>query len=657
MTLNKQPFINRPIVNDGAASIVQRFIAGRSVAIILIFLLTGCRQDEVLPPLVTEIPSKMAFASLTAVTAAPSPPTRDMVDLAARFRGINAPRVARAEPIPYQIGDTDLFWAKDLAESGSRQVEATLVYRSEALNMWVETGAKVNDDDLNEAATFIETQILPTNRAFFGREWQPGVDGDNRVNVLHLKELTGVGVAYFWSGDEMVTAVNPYSNQREMLTVSLKHGKIGSDAYYQAIAHEMQHLIQWRADPNEDAWLGEGLSELAVHINGFDTGRANDYANNPDIQLTGFSHEPDVIGGHYAHATQFAIYFLDRFGEEATQTLAQRPENGAAGFAQMLAELDSGLTDVVPTFDDLFADWAAANYLAGIGRGEGVYQYRSLDMPAIKPEKIQRFPASGAGTVNQYGADYVKIESDEPVIVSFTGSRQVNLVDAKPHSGSAFWMSLPGDEADMTLTRPFDLSGLESATLTFWTWYEIESGWDYGYVAVSADDDRTWQLLETQSTTRDNPEGNSLGPGYTGNSGSGETPAWVQETADLTPYAGQNILLRFEYVTDDAVHEQGFLIDDIAIPELNYLDDVEEADDWTAAGFVRAGHILPQTFIVQRILIGKDSVQVERLPLNEAQRGQWEFPMDKETDEAILIISGNTPVTTATAVYEYTVTN
>ena len=617
--------------------------------LLLIGLLIGCRSQ---PPvfLTPEPPPPEAWKSLTAVTTAPSPPIRDMVELTARFRGLDAPRVVQSSPIAYQIGDTDLFWAKNLAENGSQQVAAVLVYRSDALNMWVETGVNVDEAAVNEAAKFIENQILPTNRAFFGQEWQPGVDGDNRVNILHLKELTGVGVAYFWSGDEVVTAVNPYSNQREMLTVSLKHGSIGSDAYYQAIAHEMQHLIQWRTDPNEDAWLGEGLSELAVHLNGFDTGRADDYANNSDIQLTGFSQDPDVIGGHYAHAALFAIYFLDRFGNEATQTLVQHPENGAAGFAQALTDLDTGLT-----FDDLFADWAAANYLTSIGRGVGVYQYGSLDIPTIKPETIRRFPASGAGMVSQYGADYVKIKSYTPVTVTFSGAQQVELVGAEPHSGSAFWMTLPGDMADMQLTRAFDLTELDSATLTFWTWYEIESGWDYGYAAVSADDGRSWHLLQTQSTTTDNPEGNSFGPGYTGNSGGGNEPTWVQETADLTPYAGQNILLRFEYVTDDAVHEQGFLLDDIAIPELNYLDDAEADGGWQTAGFVRTGHVLPQTFIIQRILIGKNDVQVERLPLDENQRGQWQFPLDRETDEAILIISGNTPVTTATAVYAFEV--
>ena len=45
---------------------------------------------------------------------------------------------------------------------------------------------------------------------------------------------------------------------------------------------------------------------------------------------------------------------------------------------------------------------------------------------------------------------------------------------------------------------------------------------------------------------------------------------------DLTPYAGKEILVRFEMITDDAVNMPGLLIDKIAIPEIGYTDNVEE---------------------------------------------------------------------------------
>ena len=54
----------------------------------------------------------------------------------------------------------------------------------------------------------------------------------------------------------------------------------------------------------------------------------------------------------------------------------------------------------------------------------------------------------------------------------------------------------------------------------------------------------------------ENPSGNSFGSAYTGSSdddGDGE-PDWVTERFDLSVYAGEEIWLRFEYVTDDAVN-------------------------------------------------------------------------------------------------------
>ncbi|MBK8985974.1 MAG: immune inhibitor A [Chloroflexi bacterium] len=610
----------------------------------------GLVQQPIPTPITTPPPAS-AYESLTAVATAAAPP-RDMTDLSNRFQGSSTPNVAQIAATPYQVGDAAPFWVKDTAVNQTKQIQAELVYRSDALNLWAETGLNLKPADVAAAATRLENEILPTSRAFFGTEWQPGVDGDNRLNILHLKEISNIGVAYFWSGDEVVTAVNPYSNQRELLYVSLKDARLGSDNYYHAIAHELQHLIQWHIDPNEEGWLNEGLAELSAHVNGFTVNRAADFIYKTDTQLTTLSHDPEQIGAHYANAFYFAAYFLDRFGAAATQALVQQPASGPAGITAVLQTLDTSFT-----FDDLFADWAVANVLHSLGRGEGVYQYNSITFGAMNPQKFGEMPVAQthSDTVHQYGTDYFNISSPDPVTVVFTGTQQVKLVDAAPYSGDYVYASLPADESEMTLTRAFDLTGLDQATLTFWTWYDIEAGWDYAYVAASVDDGRTWQLLATNSTTTDNPQGNSLGPGYTGISGGGDKPVWQQETADLTPFAGQEIRLRFHTITDGALTGQGFLVDDIAIPELGYLDDAEQPGQWTETGMLRLTNTLPQSFIVQRILIGFDGVQIERLPLDENQRAQWLFPMDRNHSEAILIVSGSTPVTRQTAPYQFAI--
>ena len=634
---------------------IKKFmIVALLVAALWLLLITACQgQSQVdlpVPPLVREAPPPSAAESLTALTTASAPP-RDLVALAERLGGRESPPRTVLEPILSQVGDVIEFWYLDHDAGQYEQTEARLVHQSDALNLWVEEGVQINESKLREAAVRLEEKILPTNRTFFGEEWRPGVDGDPRLNLLHLQNLGKGVVGFFVAADEFTTAVKSQSNERELLYASLRYAPIGSDGYYDLIAHEMQHMIHWNTDNNEATWLNEGMSVLAAFLNGYpSTDYEEAYAGNPDVQLNNFSYISPLTGAHYGAAFFLTAYLLEHYGEAATQALLRHPENGLAGIEAVLAELEQP-----SSFDALFSDWVVANYLDSLERGEGVYKYDSLQVPEVSTATtVRRFPSDATNAVHQYGADYIQIFSEQPVTIVFTGTQQTNLLDSMPFSGDYFWTTLPEDSSDMMLTRQFDLSEVEEATASFWTWYDIEENWDYAYVSVSPDGGHTWQLLETEAMTYDNPQGNSYGPAFTGISGGGQQPIWIQQVADLTPFAGKQILLRFEYITDDAAHTQGWAIDDISIPQLGFHDDVEEDEAmWQAAGFVRHTNVLPQSFIVQAILLGDEEVSVEQLPLDENLRGNWTLLLDADIDEVILIVSASTPFTSQRAAYQY----
>ncbi len=624
---------------------------GITFFLFFLLLLVGCGRSSTAvspPPTINSQPVPTDVLETLSRLQDRAVPMADPVQLTAQLRGIDAPRTV-ADPKIYTVGDVESFWYAELNSNQSVQTEAELVYQSEALSMWVEVGKEVDQAAVVTAAEQIESDILPTMRAIFGEEWRPGVDGDVRIHILHLGDLGGVAAAYFAVKDEVVTAVNPFSNQREMLYINLSSMQPGTGLYLGTVAHELQHLIQWSNDSNEEAWLGEGLSELASELNGFPANRQATYAARPDIQLNNLSQEPDVVSAHYAAATLFTLYLYDRFGQDFMQAVVQHPKNGLAGITAVLTQFGYDFSA-----EDVFADWLVANYLSSVGRGEGVWQYDQLQIPELARTEYGRFPQSQSSSVSQFGADYIQINSNKPVTVVFTGTQQVPLVGGlSPRSGDFFYTSLPADASDMRLTRAFDLRDVTEATLSFWTWYEIEEGWDYGYVMVSTDNGRRWQLLATESTTTDNPLGNSFGAAYTGKSGSGDVPIWIEETADLTPFVGQEILLRFATITDGAVTKAGFVVDDIAIPEIGFLDDAEAENGWLQEGFMRSTAVLPQTFSVQRLLLSDDNIQVEQLSLDEKQQGRWTFPMNDQVDTAILILSGQTPITREAAVYQY----
>lgn len=621
----------------------------------LILLLTACdllgnQEPEYIPPLITNPPPQSAYETLTTLTSAEIP-FRDLHELAIRLRGVgNIPRML--DPVNYTQGDTAPFWYKNHESDENLQITARLAYQSSELNIWVEEGADVEDAELAESAQLLETDILPTNRAFFGTEWQPGVDGDSRVNILLLEAIGGNVVGYYSSADEFVTAVNEFSNQREILYVGLEHAPVGSDDFYEVVAHEMQHMIHWYTDSNETTWVDEGMAEMSALYNGYDTSFDEVFVTRPDTQLNHFTYGGEEGSAHYGASVLLASYFYDQFGSSATQALVQNPANGIQGFEETLESIGANLT-----FDEFFAQWIVANYVNNGAVSDGIYGYDSVEVEEVAlVDTVRRVPAGELSAVHQYGTDYIRLLSDEPVTLVFTGTQQTTLLSTMPHNGTYYWTTLPADDSDMSLTGSFDLSGLDSATLTFWSWYDIEENWDYAYVMVSQDGGATWTPLANDNTTLDNPQGNSYGHAFTGLSGA-EAPVWAQQTMDLSPYTGGEVLIRFEYITDDAVHHQGWAIDEIAIPELDYVDDVEEGDGvWVPAGFVRHTNILPQSYILQVIYLNGDDIQVAQLPLDENQQGQWVLDLGDTYDEAIIVISGSTRITTQPAAYQYQLT-
>jgi immune inhibitor A len=168
---------------------------------------------------------------------------------------------------------------------------------------------------------------------------------------------------------------------------------------------------------------------------------------------------------------------------------------------------------------------------------------------------------------------------------------RINLPDAvrylgDPYSGEYMWWGNAGDLMDNAVRRTVDLTGKTTASLGFWTFYEIEEGWDFGFVQVSTDGGAKWTSLENPDTTYDHDPGAietvlANLPGFTGHS-----EGWAYEEFDLTDYAGQEIMLQFRYVTDWANTERGWFIDDITITaddEPIFFDDVEAGPgDWTA---------------------------------------------------------------------------
>ena len=165
-----------------------------------------------------------------------------------------------------------------------------------------------------------------------------------------------------------------------------------------------------------------------------------------------------------------------------------------------------------------------------------------------------------------------------------------NVAPVEPYQGDYAWFSDSWvDDESMTthLTMTLDPITLPTdSELTFKTFYDIEEDWDYGYVGVSTDGGATWINLPGNLTTNNPGFGQNLGNGITGSSGGN----WLDATFDLSAYAGQSVMLRFEYMADFYVYGQGWMLDTIAVGPPGapvFYDDVETArPEWEVETYV-----------------------------------------------------------------------
>jgi hypothetical protein len=133
----------------------------------------------------------------------------------------------------------------------------------------------------------------------------------------------------------------------------------GPGNYFEGVlAHEFQHMIHNNVSPDRDAWVDEGCSEVAMALNGYDTGGGEEAAmTSPDTQLDAWADTPQIE--HYGISYLFIRYLMQRFGGPTfLHALLASPGAGIAAFEDALGKLGAK-----QSFQAIFTDWIAANYI------------------------------------------------------------------------------------------------------------------------------------------------------------------------------------------------------------------------------------------------------------------------------------------------------
>jgi immune inhibitor A len=634
---------------------------GALLALVCLMLLTACSggSTSAKPPPYSEVnatpPPGLAGPALTAWHVLHDVrPARDPIAIAQALRGVTGPipTQARSSPLNVQVGDEEAF----NVPGASAPVMAKLVYSTSHAYAYVQDGATVDIGALKSSTDRFESSIYIADRRYFGNEWSPGVDDDAHITILNVTALPGGAVGQFLPADEYVTAVYPQSNQRDMVYMNIGEDALtpNTDVYDKTLANLFTRMIQWHLRPTDPAWLRAASAVLAQHINGFDASQTDPaFLAAPGTPLTNW---PSRTGdaASFGAAYLFLDYFAEHYGGyPIIKQLLGDPAQAPLNFNDVLAA--NGYSD---RFDDVFAKWVMANILNDEPQSDNSpYAYKTVtNEHATVQHAVTALPMHENNSVAQYATQYYDVTlpqgTDQTLHLKFDGADTVPLISvASPKPAGQIWWSNRGDNIDTTLTRTVDLTKLAGKTVTLHCdlWYDLEVDRDYGYVEVSTDNGTTWKTLPFTGSNNDDPNGLNVGNGLTG--APNDDGAWVAASADLSPYAGKSVLLRFETITDETVNGQGMALANIAIPQLGYTDN---GTGWTTKGWLRADNVLPQTYVVQVALFKTDGSLNGVQPITIAADGTGTLDLPhagKDIGRVVVAVSANAPATTISAKY------
>ncbi|MGM0843590.1 MAG: choice-of-anchor J domain-containing protein [Bacillota bacterium] len=517
-------------------------------------------------------------------------------------------------------GGTKLFLDRDLAFK-----EFTLRSVGENVEIWVANDLSFPEGDTRPAHVVTQEQVdkltaefdsnmYPVATDFFGTPDE--LDGSNAA----LPGLVGLPEDYYEGSDKVVMLVDNIKDDgyydpsypffvagffwqtlenymdRNIITIDTNSWETRlEDTFYATTIHELQHLIHADNDAAEETWINEGMSTFSEFLGGYGHGEGsiNFYLDHPENSLVNWDDHrsaetgPETIAD-YGQVYLFTLYLYDKFGQDFVRELALSEETGMDGVNAAL--VNNGID---MDFTELYNQFISALALDD-GTG-GKYDFDSIDLRDLEVdsegtkrgmtvdyEKALTFEKEG---VPAWGGDFKELDFQEKIDritfdgVDFLPIPWESVADPLGSDNQVLWGN-EGDEADNALIFEADLSNVDTATLQFDNFIDIEEQWDFGVVQVSTDGGQSWNSLENENTRSDvveegYPKIKENVPGFTGHS-----EDWQQESFDLSDYAGQKVHISFRYLTDWGTTESGWFIDNIAIPEIGYSNDGSSADEF-----------------------------------------------------------------------------
>lgn len=369
--------------------------------------------------------------------------------------------------------------------------------------------------------------------------------------------------------------------------------------YEGTFAHEWQHLQMSYTDPFEGNWINEGLSDFAQTITGYVDPRLTVFERGGDSHIycyqgfgtvqTPFNANPRDCGGaenslnlwdegnnpnavlaDYGTAYSIMQFLHDRYGDDFMSRLHN--DGDLQGLASLQAALAAEGDDLYKVLHDYQSMTLLDKIVGDSKRGVTIgVPKRRVTTPSLRSTVNLANPRSYADAgAAPNGADFVPLQKADGTVLKGRDLRSLKFEGATTHPSLPLEWTVVSDDPDSP-GDPVLWSGNDSSlnvtavtsvvvpasspTLTFEAKYGAEPDYDYGYVVVSNDGGVTYTPIAGDKTVA-----GPLGPGL-----NGETVGFEPHSFDLSAYAGQTVLLGFQYVSDGSVNAGGLFVDDVMV--------------------------------------------------------------------------------------------
>jgi hypothetical protein len=334
------------------------------------------------------------------------------------------------------------FWALNLenfSDPSFYLISATLRKTGSKVKIWVEDSSWdssfVTQSEVDAIYEALEISTSPTSldpnkgiveidNLLFGDP--PNKDGDGIIDflILDIKDSFDPDennfsfiAGYFFPVDQQNKSSNQFSNEMDLLYLDSTPGIFYNEnrrtaTVLSTTAHELQHLIHYNYDKDEEDWVNEGLSEIAGLYCGYGISFPYLYLKNTNVALTDWSDEVS----DYSRVNLWTLYISEQIGHDFIKALTQNLLNGISAYQQLLPSFTS------LNFDDIFKDWTVANYVNNpvINNRYGYQNFLAKGYRAADTETIYQFPDSRVTTIENYGTQYFRFRAEDTLEVNFT---------------------------------------------------------------------------------------------------------------------------------------------------------------------------------------------------------------------------------------------